>query len=95
MLRPGRYRLRFRAEGSAKGDDTRLAWRVTCRSGSPVLLELPLRDITAAPRTIGGDFTVPASCGAQWLRLVGIAGEFPGTQSVAIGGVEIGPGEGR
>jgi tetratricopeptide (TPR) repeat protein len=95
VLRPGRYRLRFRAEGSAKGDDSRLAWRVACNPGNAVLLDLPIRDVNAAPRDFTGEFTVPGSCPAQWLRLTGIAGEFPGTQSVTIGNVDISPAGGR
>jgi tetratricopeptide (TPR) repeat protein len=95
VLRPGRYRLRFRVEGSAKGDDSRLAWRVGCNGGSALLLDLPIREVDAAPRDFTGEFTVPASCPAQWLRLTGIAGEFPGTQSVSISNLDISPAGAR
>jgi hypothetical protein len=92
VLRPGRYRLSVRVEGSAKGDDSRLAWRVFCR-GNPTepLLDLPLRDVSAAPRTVAGDFTVPGGCSGQWLRLAGIAGEFPSTQAASILDVAVAP----
>lgn len=96
VLRPGRYRLRFRAEGSAKGDDSRVAWRVFCGGDSEnALLDLPLRDITAAPRAVTGEFTVPQGCGGQWLRLQGVAGEFPGTQTLTIGDVAVVPAGAR
>lgn len=95
VLRPGRYRLRFRAEGSAKGDDSRLAWRIGCNGGTALLLDLPIRDVNSAPRELAGEFAVPASCPAQWLRLGGIAGEFPGTQSVTIAELVISPAGGR
>lgn len=95
VLRPGRYRLRFRVEGSAKGDDSRLAWRVSCRGSDAMLVDVPLRDVTAAPRVLGGDFTVPAGCGGQLLSLTGIAGEFPGTQSVTVAEIAILPAGGR
>lgn len=96
VLRPGRYRLRYRVEGSAKGDDSRIAWRVFCRGnpGQP-LIDLPLRDIAAAPRTIAGEFTVPGGCAGQWLRLSGIAGEFPSTQTATIFEVAVEPAGGR
>ncbi len=96
VLRPGRYRLRFRVEGSAKGDDSRLAWRVFCRgnNASPIL-DVPLREVGAAPREMGGEFTVPASCNGQWLRLQGIAGEFPSTQTASISDVAVVPAGGR
>lgn len=89
VLKPGRYRLRFRVEGAAKGDDSRLAWRVVCRGSTQPLIELSLRDVTAAPRIMAADFTVPASCTGQWLRLAGVAGEFPGTQTAMIGDVAV------
>jgi hypothetical protein len=94
-LRPGRYRLQFRVEGNAKGDDSRLVWRVLCHGGDSDLLDVVLRDVTAAPRTLGGEFTVPANCPAQTLRLTGIAGEFPGTQLAAITDVQIVPAGSR
>jgi len=96
VLRPGRYRLRFRVEGSAKGDDSRLAWRVFCRGNNAnPILDLTLRDVTAAPREMTGDFTVPGGgCNGQWLRLQGLAGEFPGTQTATIGDVSVAPAGG-
>ncbi|HEX8644457.1 MAG TPA: hypothetical protein VF702_11155 [Allosphingosinicella sp.] len=95
VLRPGRYRLSFRAEGSAKGDDSRVTWQIQCRGRPALLIDLPLRDVTAAPRTIAGDFTVPADCNGQSLRLVGIAGEFPGTQTASVTDVLVAPAGGR
>lgn len=96
LLRAGRYRLRLRAEGSAEGDDSRLVWRIFCRgSDAQPLIDLPLREIGAAPRTIAGEFTVAPSCRGQWLRLIGIAGEFPSTQSVTIQDVAVEPVGGR
>jgi len=95
VLRPGRYRLRFKAEGNAKGDDSRLAWRIFCRGSATPFAQFVLRDITAAPKVIGGDFTIPAGCAAQSLRLTGIAGEFPGIQLASITDVQVLPAGGR
>ncbi|MDT9599700.1 tetratricopeptide repeat protein [Sphingosinicella rhizophila] len=90
MLRPGRYRLQFRVEGSAKGEGSRLVWVVACHKAKSPLLELPLKNISYATRRIVADFNVPASgCPAQWLRLSGINGEFATAQNVTIGEVEI------
>lgn len=95
VLAPGRYRLQFRAEGNAKGDDSRLAWRIFCAGSASPLAEFVLRDVAAAPRTMGGEFTVPAGCAGQSLRLSGIAGEFPGTQIAAVTDVQVVPAGGR
>ena len=85
LLRPGRYQFAFRAEGSANGQGTKLAWRVICREGGAPLVEIPLTDVTYTPRQLGGEFSVPASgCASQWLRLEGLAAEFPTTQSARI-----------
>jgi hypothetical protein len=94
-LRPGRYHLQFHVEGDAKGDDSRLAWRVLCHGSDAQLIEVVLRDVTAAPRTLGGEFTVPANCPAQILRLTGIAGEFPGTQVAAMTDLQVVPAGSR
>jgi hypothetical protein len=96
VLRPGRYRLSFGVEGNAKGDDSRLAWRVFCGGNDgEAIVEVPLRDIGASPRTMTAQFNVSPSCRTQWLRLVGVAGEFPGTQTVTVKDVVVAPGGGR
>jgi hypothetical protein len=96
VLKPGRYRLAFRVEGSAKGDDSRLAWRVFCRGNdAEPILDLTMRDVGAAPRTMAGEFTISPACRSQWLRLTGIAGEFPGTQTVTVSNVAVAPAGGR
>lgn len=93
VLKPGRYRLQFQAEGDASGEGSRLAWTVTCLPGNAVIADIRLAAIESAPRTLAGDFTVPASgCGAQWLRLNGVAGEFPTEQSVTIRGLKLSGG---
>jgi len=85
VLSPGRYRLEMRAEGSATGQGSRLEWQITCNGSNASLGTIPLRNVTYNPRTLAADFTVPATgCAGQWLRLQGIAAEFPATQSVKI-----------
>jgi hypothetical protein len=94
-LRPGRYRLQFRVEGNAKGDDSRLSWRVVCTGSNAEIAGIVVRDVTAAPRALGGEFAVPVNCSTQSLRLSGIAGEFPGTQIAAISDLQIVPAGSR
>lgn len=91
MLRPGRYRLSFRAEGDASGQGSRLAWLVSCNgSGGAQLLEAPLRGVGSTPKAIAGIFVVPPQgCPAQWLRLMGIPDEFPSGQSATVRDVRI------
>ena len=90
MLKPGRYRFAFRAEGDATGDGSKVAWTLECLPGTPALLELPITKLTYAGKVIAGDFTVPTEgCSAQWLRLVGRSAEFPSAQSVTITDVQV------
>jgi hypothetical protein len=89
MLRPGRYRLQFRAEGDAKGEGSRLLWSVSCNMSKAPLLSLPLTDIDYAPRAVAGTFTVPAGCPAQWLKLSGVAGEFANAQNATISEIRV------
>ena len=88
MLKPGRYRLQLRAEGDAEGEASTLVWTVSCL-GRNSILDLRLKGIDYTPRTIAGTFTVPAGCGAQWLRLHGIAGEFARAQSATMSELRI------
>ncbi len=84
-LQPGRYRLAMRAEGSANGEGSRIEWNVACAGSGAVLAASPLREISYNPRDVAVEFTVPASgCEGQWLRLQGVAAEFPTTQAVKI-----------
>ena len=84
LLAPGRYRLSFRAEGNANAQGSRLLWQVECRGSANKLIEIPLQGVTFSPKDFAAEFAVPAGCGAQWLRLVGAAAEFPATQSAKI-----------
>jgi pentatricopeptide repeat protein len=84
-LAPGRYRLSMRVEGDAEGDGSRIEWQVSCAPSGPALATGALRDINYNPRDLNLDFTVPASgCDGQFLRLQGVAAEFPATQSARI-----------
>jgi hypothetical protein len=92
MLRPGRYRLSFRAGGDASGEGSRLAWNVACEEGGAPLLQLPITRTASTPKAFAGVFTVPASgCAAQWIRLNGISGDVESRQSVTIDGLSIKP----
>jgi hypothetical protein len=90
MLRPGRYRLAFRAQGAAKGEGSRLFWSVACVGSAAPLLQITIAGISYSPRVLAGEFTVPAAgCPGQWLRLKGAAGEFVDAQSVTISGLQL------
>jgi hypothetical protein len=90
LLKPGRYRLEFQAEGDAKGENSKIVWTLSCQGSKATLVQLPLTGITYAPRKLAAGFTVPASgCSAQWLRLAGAAAEFPAEQSATIRNLRI------
>jgi len=96
MLGPGAYSLRFRAEGDAKGEASRLAWVVSCSGSKARLADVALTGINASPRTLAGRFTVPPSgCAAQWLSLEGTAGDVPSDEAATISGLQLTAGGGR
>jgi hypothetical protein len=94
VLSPGSYRLRFRAEGAAKGQDGQLSWTIGCAGGGGQLVSVALKDVTASPRVIAANFSVSPACKGQWLRLKGDAGEFGTTQRVLISDMAIEKGSG-
>lgn len=65
VLRPGTYRLRWRAGRTDAPAPERMTWRLACAKGAAVA-EAPV-DLTRR----GGEaaFSVPAGCAAQWLSL--------------------------
>jgi hypothetical protein len=89
LLSQGAHRLRFEVEGDVTGDDGGLSWRILCEGNQRAVAEIPLRDINSGTKQVSTAFKVPAGCGAQWLRLVGEAGEFPQTRSVTIRNLEV------
>ena len=91
VLRPGRYRMQFPAEGSGAAQGSRIVLQVTCRGGGAPLLNAPLQGLALTPRTIAHEFTVPAGCDAQWLSFAGQPGEFPNTQRARIGVIALQP----
>jgi hypothetical protein len=92
MLKPGRYRLSFRASGNASGEGARLVWAVACDPGDARLLELPVTGVATAPKKFSAVFAVPATgCPAQWLRLSGVAGDVESAQQAAISGLTLVP----
>ena len=92
LLKPGRYRLQFRAEGDAKGGGSDLIWTVACTGSKAQLLSMPLHEVDYSPRAFSAVFTVPAGCAGQWLKLSGAAGEFPKAQSATISQLKVVPG---
>lgn len=90
MLPPGAHRLSIRVEGDAEGEGSKLSWIIECQPSKARLGDLVLRKLTYAPRVVAIDFRVPPSgCSAQWLRLIGSAGEFPKGQAATISAVQI------
>jgi hypothetical protein len=96
LLGPGGYRLQFRADGAAKGEGSRLQWTLACTGAPAPLVQVPLKDIVSAPRTIVATFEVPASgCAAQWLRLEGVAGDVAAEQDVHVTDLQVVPAKGK
>ena len=91
VLAPGRYRMRFTAEGDAEGGEGgRLAWIVSCHPGGRRLVDIVIAGVDFSGKRIAGDFTIPAAgCAGQWLRLVGNSAEFPEDQQVTIRALRI------
>jgi hypothetical protein len=76
FLDPGRYRLSAEARAEAGDPAARLAWTVTCAPGDLRVLSVPAAARSAANWTrVSAEFTVPAGCAGQWLRIDSRPGE--------------------
>lgn len=78
VLKPGPYRLAMRLSGDVAHARS-LSWTVTCAQSEAVLLSVPL-----ASRALAGRFDVPASCKAQYLKLVGGASDLPQQVDITV-----------
>lgn len=85
LLGPGQYRLQLMASSGEEAGGSHLAWRVACATGGAALADLSLDRLGAAPARFAADFSVPQTgCGAQWVKLVGEAGDFPTRRDIRI-----------
>jgi DNA-binding transcriptional regulator YbjK len=91
MLRPGSYRISFQALGATPGtaDRSAVAWQLSCHPGKAELATIPIRELSYKPKRIGGSFSVPSSCSAVLLRLIGTPAEFPAAQSITISDLQV------
>lgn len=88
-LRPGRYRLTFRALGDTPERGSSVSWRVVCQPSKVELAAVPISKLSYAAKQIGSDFIVPVNCPTQWLRLIGTPAEFPSAHTVTISHLKI------
>lgn len=85
LLQPGPYRMSM----GLIGDPARahaLTWSVWCDKAPQPLASVTL-DVAAAR---GWQFTVPAGCSAQWLKLSGTSADMPQQVELSIGGMTLG-----
>ncbi len=83
LLAPGAYQLRMRVMRESDNDQgSGLAWTVACDKASAVLVSLPVGEAKGASRPLAAQFTVPAECAAQTIRLVGTASEYAASEQV-------------
>ncbi|HYC73577.1 MAG TPA: hypothetical protein VEC04_01925 [Brevundimonas sp.] len=70
FLAPGRYRLTAEARAEAGQPGERMVWSLTCSPGDLRVLSVPAVARSATVWSpISEEFTVPAACPGQWLRL--------------------------
>jgi hypothetical protein len=84
LLGPGRYRLSM-AVSAPPGEGGEIAWTITCLPKTAEILRLPIR----TKSIVAGDFSVPPGCSAQRLQLHGLAGDFPQSQELTVGRLEL------
>lgn len=95
VLPPGQYRIGMVASSDANGDSG-LEWSVTCLPGKAKVTGVSLKNATAAGARLGETFTVPSQgCAAQWLKLVGKAGEVAKSEQATIAGFDLSPAGAR
>lgn len=84
MLAPGQYRLSMRLVGDSARAKM-LNWSIWCdRTDSPIA---SVSLDSAAVR--GWQFTVPAGCTAQWLKLSGASGDLPQQVDATVSGLKL------
>jgi len=84
LLPPGSYKLALRLSGDAARAHA-LTWAIWC-DRAPQALSAVTLDVAAAR---GWQFTVPAGCQAQWLRLSGVSADVPQQVDVSIGALTL------
>lgn len=76
FLSPGRYRLAFEARNESGDASRSLRWSITCVPGDRLALSAPASPAQADVWTVGAaQFTIPADCRGQWLRLESVPDE--------------------
>lgn len=76
LLPPGRYDLQMTVRRQADMEGAGgLAWSLSCEPGGPQLFQLPLDSPTGATARLAKQFTVPAKCVSQSLKLIATARE--------------------
>lgn len=76
FLTPGRYRLTAEARAEAGEPGQRLLWSLTCSPGDLRILSAPAVARSAPVWTpVSTEFTVPAACPGQWLRIESRGGD--------------------
>jgi hypothetical protein len=79
-LRPGRYRLSFKADGSSKALSL-LAWKLNCLPSKQAIFSLNLP--TNGGQSVG-EFSIGGDCPAQQLALTGASPDFPETVDATL-----------
>lgn len=77
-LPQGRYRLAMTV-ADVSGTAGAVHWTLRCANAAMTIADIPVRAGTAS-----GGFTVPDDCPAQWLELIGVAGDIPRTTELTI-----------
>ena len=90
LLAPGVYLLRMRVmRESDKNQGSGLAWMVACGEAPSDLLKLPVGDVEGVARPVAAQFTVPAGCTSQTLKLVGTASEDAASEQLIINNFQL------
>jgi hypothetical protein len=88
-LAPGRYRLRVSGRLASESGSSQLMWVLLCNAEGPSLLRMPVNGLGAEDKTIEAAFSVPASCSAQSLRLIGEPGDMSSPVEAEFTRIEI------
>ena len=83
LLPAGAYRLSMASAGDARA----LTWSIRCDGAQAPIAAIPLNVAGARP----WDFTVPASCPAQWLELSGVSADVARQSEVTIPHLQLVP----
>ena len=84
-LPPGRFTFSAGMSGRLYLNGSRLGWQISCVGQDGLLMEMSINELFTTVTPFEVDFEVPQTeCSYQYIRLIGVPGEFPRTARAQV-----------